>query len=55
MVGLTPKQQEELNLAILEYLRKKEWNETADSFVLEAKISNEDKTETNISTRLKTG
>jgi platelet-activating factor acetylhydrolase IB subunit alpha len=55
MVGLTPKQQEELNLAILEYLRKKEWNTTADNFVAEAKITKEINTESNISTRLKTG
>ena len=55
MVVLTPKQQEELNLAILEYLRKKEWKETADNFVIEAKITEEVSEESNISARLKTG
>ena len=55
MVGLTPKQQEELNLAILEYLRKKEYNVAADSFVIEAKLTEETTKESSVASRLKTG
>jgi hypothetical protein len=54
-MGLTPKQQEELNQAILEYLRKKEYNVAADSFVLEAKLTEETTNESTIGSRLKTG
>jgi LisH len=38
MLGLTPKQKEELNQAIHEYLLKHKYNQAADYFVQEANI-----------------
>lgn len=43
MVGLTTKQKEELNLAILEYLNKNKFKNAAEQFADEAGISPDDK------------
>ena len=41
MVGLTPKQTEELNFAIYEYLVKKKYEESAAAFSKEASVDYE--------------
>ncbi len=38
MVGLTQKQQEDLNFAILEYLQKQKFEQTAQAFAQEASV-----------------
>jgi len=38
MVGLTSKQQEDLNFAILQYLNKNEYSGAADAFTLDANV-----------------
>ena len=42
MVGLTPKQKEELNIAILEYLTKNQFARSVEFFMQEANIQSPD-------------